>query len=613
MKGLYFYLVIYCFGFISVVTGQEISWAEKKPLPISVRNGSAAACNGKIYFMGGYCNETPERFEINNFEYTPETDSWNKKAPLPTGRSNFTLVTAENKVYAIGGDPFSDKNEIYDPQTDSWTTLAPMPTPRQHLYGTVLDGKIYMIGGLQPKEGSASPRDWSYENISVKNEVYDIASDTWQELAPMPTPRHDTRAIAFDGNIYVIGGMGEKNNMWKALSVVEMYDPQTNSWKRKTNLPEPRDGFGISAIMNKIYVVGGFNDDGVVKTVLVYDPNLDVWNTTTDFPNNNNGSAGVATIDNQLYVVGGCDKAYNSYNNTFIGKVNNWVSIDYLGQTPPGDEPVIFARGIISDNYQQHGVPAFSPDGNEVFWQTNKLDSSNNWLISVMTMRLVGNKWTTPDISPHSSGPVFSPDGNRLYVGSKGEGADPYFVKKQSDGWSAPESLGLVTRFPELKFAYNLSITKNGTLYFLGYAPADSGLWNNYAIYRTELINGEYAKPELLPPSINASGGILNWTPFIAPDESYLLFCSRRVTPKDDYGDLYVCFRKPDGSWTDRISLGEPINSNGQERFPSVSPDGKYLFFTRWTPDYDEDVFWVSAQIIGTLKAKSIQKQLLEK
>ena len=60
---------------------------------------------------------------------------------------------------------------------------------------------------------------------------------------------------------------------------------------------------------------------------------------------------------------------------------------DYLGQTPPEDTPVVFARGIISTVYQEHGTPAFSPKGNEVFWQTNRLDSEKKWLISVMTMR----------------------------------------------------------------------------------------------------------------------------------------------------------------------------------------------------------------------------------
>jgi len=284
---------------------------------------------------------------------------------------------------------------------------------------------------------------------------------------------------------------------------------------------------------------------------------------------------------------------------------------DYLGQTPPGDTPVVFARGIVSNDYQQHGVPAFSSDGNEVFWQTNRLDNEKKWIISIMTMRRIGDMWTAPEASPYGGGPVFSPDGKRLYFDSKGEGNNPYFIEKQGNSWSEPKYTGLVTHFPELKFAYNLSIARKGTIYFLGYA-AGLGLWNNFGIYRAELINGEYAKPELLPPSINAPGGMRNWAPFIAPDESYLIFCSTRGLPDYDEGDLFICFRQPDGSWTDPVTMGEPINTHQMERFSTLSPDGKYLFFTRWTPDHDEDVYWVSAGIIDKLKVKAIQEKRLK-
>ena len=248
----------------------------------------------------------------------------------------------------------------------------------------------------------------------------------------------------------------------------------------------------------------------------------------------------------------------------------------------------------------------FLIDGNEVFWQANRRPQNDNekWLSYSMTMRRIGNRWTAPEVSPYVSVPFFSPDGNRIYSHDKDN--NPYFVEKQGNNWSEPKSVGIVARFPELKFAYKLSIAYNGTLYFMGYAE---GLRNNLGIYRTELINGEYAIPELLPPSINAPGDILNWTPFIAPDESYLIFSSSRGTSTSDQGDLYISFRKPDGSWTDAVSLGATINSNQQERFPAVSPDGKYLFFTRWTPDNDEDVFWVSARIIDRLREKSNAKK----
>ena len=271
---------------------------------------------------------------------------------------------------------------------------------------------------------------------------------------------------------------------------------------------------------------------------------------------------------------------------------------DYLGQPQPGGTPMVFARGIVSDQLrQQHGVPAFSPDGNEVFWQTNRLDSQKKWIISTMTARRVGDRWTAPGVSPYGSGPAFSPDGKRLYLDSKGEGEDAHFVEKHGNRWSEPKSVGIVRRFPEVRHVYCPSIALSGTLYFVGYLEGQA---MNLGIYRAELVNGEYARPELLPPSINSRKGARNWTPYVAPDESFLLFCSTRGLPASDQGDLFVSFRRPDGSWSDGTSLGAPINSAEMERFPAVSPDGKHLFFTRDTPGFDEDVYWVSAGIIAS-------------
>lgn len=283
---------------------------------------------------------------------------------------------------------------------------------------------------------------------------------------------------------------------------------------------------------------------------------------------------------------------------------------DYLDQPLPGDTPVIFARGIVSTDYQEHWAPRFSPDGNEVFWWSIRQDDRFDFH---RTMRRVGGKWTAPEKSPFDGAPIFSPDGKRLYFASQKEGDDPCFVERQGNAWGKPKNIRLVTRFPEIRYAYFPSITRNGTLYFMGHLE---GQWCNLGIYRAEFIHGEYAKPELLPPSINTLKGIRNWTPYIAPDESYLIFCSTRGLPASDQGDLFVCFRQPDGSWTDPVGLGEPINSKELERFPAVTPDGKYLFFTRDTnlPGYvyDEDVYWVSARIIEKLKAKAIQEKRLK-
>jgi len=307
----------------SRLTAQDIQWTQKQSLPNAYRNGGAIACNGKVYYMGGYCDSTPERFEKANYEYDPATNIWSKKTDIPAARSNFAMAAIDGKIYVIGGDPFSPKNEVYNSVTDSWDSLKIILTPRQHISCAVVEGKIYIAGGLKAIEnGPTSPNKWSYANITNVNEVYDPLTNDWKSLASMPTKRHGAFMASVNGKIYVIGGMGDVNDMWKTLSTVEMYDPKTDKWEIKKSLPEPRDGFSLSVINDKIFVIGGFSGPETVPSVFVYDTKLDNWNTTTDFPNVENGSSACATIDNNIYIIGGCNKDYVANGNTFLGTID---------------------------------------------------------------------------------------------------------------------------------------------------------------------------------------------------------------------------------------------------------------------------------------------------
>lgn len=279
---------------------------------------------------------------------------------------------------------------------------------------------------------------------------------------------------------------------------------------------------------------------------------------------------------------------------------------EYLGQTPPGDTPVVFAPGVISTDDLEHSPAVFSPDGNEVYWVTVRLPGSDNseGFNGVMTMQRENNRWSIPKVSPYNI-TALSTDGQRGFFRSL-EDMDMWVTEKQDRNWKSPKCLNFVKRYPELKLAADPSVADNGTLYFVGNAE---GLktQNNYGIYRTEIINGEYAKPELLPKSINLPP-FLNWTPFITPDESYIIFSSDRSGQFGE-GDLYISFHDiSTDTWSEPVNMGAPINTGAQERLPGVSPDGKYLFFTRYNPPHNQDVFWVSAGIIDKLKKKATKK-----
>lgn len=290
------------------------------------------------------------------------------------------------------------------------------------------------------------------------------------------------------------------------------------------------------------------------------------------------------------------------------------ITSAYLGQPLPGATPEIFARDLVSlADTNEHLAPSFSPDGNEVLWFANRWPDPGPSL-SMMARRETG-RWSAPLATPFDGMmPAFSPDGRQIYFYAFTPGPhmtqegqshlDIWVAEKHGDGWSEPKCLNLVEKYPELRGAYHPRLARNGTLYFMGYAPGP----RNSGIYRAELINGEHAKPELLPRSINLPP-FLNWAPFIAPDESYLLFSSNRTGALDKYGDIYISRRQADGSWTEPLSLGAPVNTSQQEVFPGMSPDGKYLFFCRYTPGRKNDVYWVDAATIPALRPTTNHSQ----
>ncbi len=66
-------------------------------------------------------------------------------------------------------------------------------------------------------------------------------------------------------------------------------------------------------------------------------------------------------------------------------------------------------------------------------------------------------------------------------------------------------------------------------------------------------------------------------------------------------GDLYISFRKQDGGWSKAENMGSIINSKEMELFASVSPDGKYLFFTS-DREGSNNVYWIDAKVIDDFK-----------
>jgi len=263
------------------------------------------------------------------------------------------------------------------------------------------------------------------------------------------------------------------------------------------------------------------------------------------------------------------------------------VANRYFGEKPPGLQPKLFAPAIVSpEGLFDSG--SFSPDMKE-FYFTRK-----NGKYTFFVIRYENNSWGQ-ESETDIRWPLFSADGNMMYTGKE-------YRERTDAGWSEPKSAGMFLK----EQAHGLSVSSNGTYYFGFYRKEDMG---NGSIRYSRLINGKRENPVKMSTEINTGRYLAH--PFIAPDESYLMWDAER---EGGYGnnDCYISFRQKDGSWGAAINMGAQINTASNEGSPSVTHDGKYFFFKRgnWKTKKDGSTYyvgenyWMDAQVIENLRPK---------
>jgi N-acetylneuraminic acid mutarotase len=227
---------------------------------------------------------------------------WSRRADMPTIRGWFGTATVNGRIYAIGGirPPNITTVEEYDPQTDTWTRKADMPTKRDGLSAIALNGKIYAIGGLLEDWDTTGP-------VLPTVEEYNPATDTWTKKADMPYPRSDFSISVVNGKIYIFGGVAAQN--WATLAAVEEYDPVTDTWTRKADMPTPRSKLAekAPAVNGRIYVIGGtesYTAENGMSTVEEYDPAADTWTKKADMPTARLYLA-LSEVNGKIYAIGG--------------------------------------------------------------------------------------------------------------------------------------------------------------------------------------------------------------------------------------------------------------------------------------------------------------------
>ncbi|MCX6150464.1 MAG: T9SS type A sorting domain-containing protein [Ignavibacteriales bacterium] len=251
---------------------------------------------------------------------------------------------------------------------------------------------------------------------------------------------------------------------------------------------------------------------------------------------------------------------------------NNFAQDDTLFGNPPDANAVIFGKGIITlKDRDEYGL-AVSPDLSEIFYTA----SGTGYGLMVMNKQPDGS-WSTPKVAnlrrnnSEEFEAFYTYDGSKVFFSYMVGEYDSKitYVEKTSDGYSTPVDM---SDSPINSYSVFWStLSKNNTMYFTNFTLRE--------IYKSELVDGKYKEIK----AVGLPNG--SYHPFISPDEDLVLF--------DYNGDIFIAFIMTDGKFGVPIKLGSQINTSYWEGCSSLSPDGKYIFFSRYNDIKEKgDIYW---------------------
>ena len=227
------------------------------------------------------------------------TPRWQQAAVFGGPAVWFSVAfTIGGRAYVGTGYDLGNAFWQYDPDGNTWTRRADFPgTARGAAVAFSIGGRGYIATGYTAASDSRFSDLWEY----------DPTADRWTERAPIPAATRDhAAAFAIGQRGYVVGGMTCGGPDCRALSEVWEYDPSSDRWTRRTDAPQEITGAAVFVLNGVGYLAAGgvgALDAGGASTVLwAYDPQTDTWTSKADLPGAARYRAAGFALNGQGYV-----------------------------------------------------------------------------------------------------------------------------------------------------------------------------------------------------------------------------------------------------------------------------------------------------------------------
>ncbi len=239
----------------TIHAGEGQAWREEPGAP-KVRDGPSGVRVGRYVYVLGGIEDYDDDFEyVDSAEelerFDLRTGEWKELPPMPVELNHIQLAAARGDLYVLGGltahlaeTAATGRAWRFDIESNRWSKLPPLPTPRGAAGAVTIGDRIYVVGGVVD------------EQRKTTLEAYDLDTGRWESLAPMQSPRDHLGAATLDGKLYALGG---RRGNAVALDDFERYDPASDRWERLPGPPEATAGFGFEAANGRLVASGGEN------------------------------------------------------------------------------------------------------------------------------------------------------------------------------------------------------------------------------------------------------------------------------------------------------------------------------------------------------------------
>jgi outer membrane protein OmpA-like peptidoglycan-associated protein len=205
---------------------------------------------------------------------------------------------------------------------------------------------------------------------------------------------------------------------------------------------------------------------------------------------------------------------------------------------------------------------------------------------SLLAQRPVKNAFDKVNSSYDELNPVVSPDGRTLFItianhpsnigGKKDQGDIWISTMGENNQWNAPVHGGKLLN--DASFNAVAGISADGTQMFLLGHYSNGGPVRTQGIAVSNLAGDTWSRPENIPiPYFQNKASAL--TGHVNANRSVFVFSAETYGSRG-VEDIYVSLRGSDGKWSEPKNLGGVINTPFQELSPSISADGKTLYFS---------------------------------